>query len=264
MAARTDVFVGVRSGKRSNMRKSNVKTYKGIGMNGFIARWYARNAAKSINDYARDARRVAALLPSGGRVLEVASGPGYQAIEFAKLGGYAITGVDISESFVRIASDNARAAGVDVEFRSGNASDLPFSEGKFNLVYCRAAFKNFAEPVLAIEEMYRVLRSEGVAVIQDLRPDAPERAISEAVAGMNLGRVNAWVTRWIFRHLLLRRAYTREQLEAMVGATPFGSCEVREESLAYEVAMRKRFPLDEWRAAPATGRRDRDRFRRWM
>jgi ubiquinone/menaquinone biosynthesis C-methylase UbiE len=50
---------------------------------------------------------------------------------------------DISETFVRIATENARAAGVDVVFRLGNASDLPLDADQFDLVYCRAAFKNW-------------------------------------------------------------------------------------------------------------------------
>jgi 2-polyprenyl-3-methyl-5-hydroxy-6-metoxy-1,4-benzoquinol methylase len=40
-------------------------------------------------------------------VLEVAPGPGFLAIELAKLGPYRIVGLDISETFVRIAADEA-------------------------------------------------------------------------------------------------------------------------------------------------------------
>jgi hypothetical protein len=58
-------------------------------MEGLIAKWYAKNTAKSINDFRSDARRVAALLAPNARVLEVAPGPGYFAIELARLGGCA-------------------------------------------------------------------------------------------------------------------------------------------------------------------------------
>src|SRR5690242_10599139 len=94
-----------------------VKAYKGVGMEGPIATWYAKSTAKSMNDYTAEARRVAALLPAQGAVLEVAPGPGYFAIELSKLGDYRITGLDVSRSMVEIARRNAVRAGAPVDFQ---------------------------------------------------------------------------------------------------------------------------------------------------
>ena len=85
----------------------NARPYKGIPMEGMLATWYARNTAKSLAEFHYCAKRIAAGLAPGGRVLEIAPGPGYLAIELARLGPYRITGVDISRSFVRIAAGNA-------------------------------------------------------------------------------------------------------------------------------------------------------------
>src|SRR5258705_3799373 len=123
------------------------KPYKGIGMEGFIARWYARNTAGDMRDYRRVARGVAAQVPPGGSVLEVAPGPGYLALEIAKLGKFRICGVDVSRTFVQIASDNAPAARADVEFRLGDAAHMPFRENALDFLVCRAAFQNIADPV---------------------------------------------------------------------------------------------------------------------
>src|SRR5689334_19354414 len=60
------------------------KGYKGMGMEGRIAAWYARNTARDIPDFAALAQRVTATLPAGSRILEVAPGPGYLAIEIAR------------------------------------------------------------------------------------------------------------------------------------------------------------------------------------
>lgn len=68
---------------------------------------------------------MAAALNAGSRVLEIAPGPGLLAIALAKLTGGRVTGFDISRSFVQIASDNARKAGVEVDFEQGDAADLP-------------------------------------------------------------------------------------------------------------------------------------------
>lgn len=69
--------------------KANVdKGYKGMGMEGRVAAWYARNTARDAADFAALAERVTAGLPAGSRILEVAPGPGYLAIEIARRGTY--------------------------------------------------------------------------------------------------------------------------------------------------------------------------------
>src|SRR6516225_12045181 len=152
------------------------KEYRGLAMEGLIARWYARNTGRNIEEFKKAAQEIVRRVPSGSDVLEVAPGPGFLAIELAKFGPYRIVGMDISKSFVRIATENAAKAGVGVTFREGNASSMPFESNSFDFVYCRAAFKNFSEPVEAISEMYRVLKPGGEAVIDDLRRDASNEA----------------------------------------------------------------------------------------
>ena len=74
------------------MEFASVKAYKGIGMEGWIAKWYAANTRKGLEDFRALARRVAGQLAPGSKVLELAPGPGYFAIELAKLSSYQITG----------------------------------------------------------------------------------------------------------------------------------------------------------------------------
>jgi ubiquinone/menaquinone biosynthesis C-methylase UbiE len=215
------------------------RAYKGLPLTGFLARWYARNTAKHIEDYRKAAERVAARLTPGSTLLEVAPGPGYFALALAKLGTYHIVGLDISDTFVKIAADNASAAGVDVDFRHGNASSMPFESGSFDFIYCRAAFKNFSEPVRAIEEMYRVLKPGGTAMIVDLCKDTTAHEIDATVSEMGLGPFNATLTRLIFKHSLLKRAYTEDDFRRMVGQTPFATCEITRESIGMEIALTK-------------------------
>jgi len=95
------------------------KGHKGLGMEGAIARWYARNTWKGIEEYRKLARSLASQLEAGSNVLEVAPGPGYLAIERAKLGRFQLAGLDISKTFVAMAAANAKDAGVPVEFHRG-------------------------------------------------------------------------------------------------------------------------------------------------
>jgi ubiquinone/menaquinone biosynthesis C-methylase UbiE len=216
------------------------KGYRGLGMEGFLARWYARNTAKNKERFRLVALDLAAQLPGGGSILEVAPGPGYLAIELARPGTYRVVGLDISRTFVEIASRNAREAGVDATFTRGNASDMPFEAGSFDLVVCCAAFKNFTEPVHALEEMHRVLCPGGKALIIDLRPDATPAAIDAEVNKMGLGWFNSWLTKLTFRHMLIKRAYSQERFRQMAAQTSFGTCEIHEDPLGMRVWLTKR------------------------
>jgi ubiquinone/menaquinone biosynthesis C-methylase UbiE len=217
---------------------ATAKAYKGLPMEGMIATWYARNTGRDMRRFTDIARLVAERVRPGGDVLEVAPGPGYLAIELAKR-GYAVTALDISRTFVRIARENAAKIGVTVDVRHGNSSAMPFPDASFDFVVCVAAFKNFTDPVGAIKEMHRVLRPGGQASIFDLRKDASLQDIAAEVRGMHLSAVNALVTRFIFRHGLLRAAYTREQLERMAAQSLFGPCEIECSGIGLEVQLTK-------------------------
>ena len=217
------------------------KGYKGLAMKGIVARWYAgiRRSGSQIEDWRKQAAHLTGGLPDGADVLEVAPGPGYFAIEMARLDRLHVTGLDISHTFVEIARENARQAGVSVDFQQGNASSMPFAEGSFDLIICQAAFKNFSQPGKAIDEMYRVLRGGGMAVIQDMWKDAPDATIRKEVNSMQLGPMNAFMTGWTLR-MLRRRAYTKEQFERLVAASAFGGCEIKTSGIGLEVRLTKR------------------------
>ena len=157
------------------------KGYKGLGMNGFIATWYAQNTQKNMAAYRRSAKQVAERVAEGATILEVAPGPGYLSKELAKLGNYHIVGLDISATFVEIAQEKAKEAGVRIDFRLGNAAAMPLADGLFDCIVCSAAFKNFAEPVKALDEMFRVLKPGGKALIIDLRPEASIEVIDKHI-----------------------------------------------------------------------------------
>jgi ubiquinone/menaquinone biosynthesis C-methylase UbiE len=165
------------------LAQAPAKAHKGIGMEGFIASWYARQTVRDADEFQRIARRIAAYVNSNCRVLEVAPGPGYLAIELAKLTSCRMTGVDISHSFIRIASENARKAGVRIDFTHGDAADLPFPADQFDFIVCRAAFKNFSRPLVALNEMHRTLKRGGAALIIDLRKDYSAQAVTDYVRG---------------------------------------------------------------------------------
>lgn len=213
------------------------KAYKGIGMEGFIASWYARQTAKDADEFRNTARRLAPHIKPGARVLEIAPGPGYLAIEVAKLTGCRMVGVDISRSFIRIANENARKAGTDIAFDEGDAADLPFPSNGFDFIFCRAAFKNFSRPLAALNEMYRVLKPGCSALIIDLRKDFSAQEIDQYVRGK--GMINAALIKLTFNTLLKKRAYTRESIAHLASQSSFREGDVHLNAIGFELWLHK-------------------------
>ncbi|MFQ5960812.1 MAG: class I SAM-dependent methyltransferase [Candidatus Methylomirabilales bacterium] len=90
------------------------------------------------------------------RVLDVATGPGYVAGAAAQRGA-AVTGIDFSSAMVA----EARRHYPKVDFREGDAEDLPFAEGSFDGVVMNFGLLHFGRPELALTEAHRVLRPGG-------------------------------------------------------------------------------------------------------
>ena len=206
---------------------------------GLMAKWYAANTAEMMQEYVDLAKRIAGQLSEGARILEVAPGPGYFCIELAKLGPYSITGMDLSRSFVRMAGEKAVQAGVRVQFVHGSASNMPFPKESFDFLLCRAAFKNFADPVGALKDMCRVLRPGGTALLIDLSRDAQPNQVSLAVDKMGLSPVNRVLTKLAFKTVLIRSAYSRAEFEQMLAQTAFSHVEIAGDGFGFEITMTK-------------------------
>src|SRR5919198_6368868 len=182
------------------------RRFKDIGIGGITARWYDNNTRKSrlaeMKEYAKEA---ANYLHDGCSVLEVAPGPGYLAIELAKLGKCdRVIGLDISKDFIEIAQKNAKEAGVSevAEFRHGNVADIPFPDNAFDFIICTAAFKNFKVPFKALSEMYRVLKSGGTALIVDMNRNVSNLQIEDHIKSMEAKGIGKLFMELIFKYFL--------------------------------------------------------------
>jgi ubiquinone/menaquinone biosynthesis C-methylase UbiE len=223
------------------MLNTQRKPYKGLAMEGVIANWYAKNTGRDLTPFGALAARLAQRLAPGAKILEIAPGPGYLAIALARLGRYDITGLDISRSFVTIATENAAKAGVEVDFRVGDAAAMPFADASFDFIVCRAAFKNFTEPTQVLREMQRVLKPAGRALIIDLRKDAASAAIDREVREMNLPWLGRAMTAAILKYALRPRAYSLAEMRGMA-AVAFRGCEIEtggEPSMGFEAWLTK-------------------------
>ncbi len=215
---------------------ATAKAYKGVGMEGSVARWYDRTTRKSMDDFRELAAQIAAEVP-GGRVLEIAPGPGFLSIEMAKR-GLDVRAVDISKTFVQIATKNAGDAGVKVDFVHGNAAELPVKSASVDFVVCRAAFKNFAEPVKAMREMLRVLRPTGTALLIDMRRDTTMNDVRTFVDGMGLSWFQRGLTVLSFRPLI-KRAYPIDEIRRMAAQAGWTDVQIDLHSMGFAARVRR-------------------------
>ena len=118
-----------------------------------------------------------------GRLLDVACGPGVVAAALAP-NAASVVAFDATEQMLEKARARCATAGLtNVVFKSGDAERLPFADAEFDGAVTRAAVHHFADPQRAINEMFRVLRPGGTAIIADVisSEDAAESRLHNAI-----------------------------------------------------------------------------------
>jgi SAM-dependent methyltransferase len=98
----------------------------------------------------------AAAARHGDRVLDVGTGPGYVAERAAARGARPV-GIDIAEGMLAL----ARRRHPKLEFRYGDAEDLPFDAMSFDAVVGNFAVNHLPQPERAMTEVHRVLAVGG-------------------------------------------------------------------------------------------------------
>ncbi|PXF61051.1 MAG: hypothetical protein C4B59_05690 [Candidatus Methanogaster sp.] len=106
--------------------------------------------------------------PAGSdKVLDVATGNGFLAFEFAKRVSD-VTGCDMTRDMLLVAERIQREQGLDnVDFRVMDVESLGFEDESFGIVSCRFAFHHFTDPIKAVSEMARVCKRGGKIVLVD-------------------------------------------------------------------------------------------------
>lgn len=98
----------------------------------------------------------------GPRVLDAGCGPGSDLSTFVSA-GYEVTGIDITQPFLRTADTHVPAASLV----QGDMRRLPFFDQTFDGVWSSAAYLHIprADALETLQEFQRVLRSNGVAFL---------------------------------------------------------------------------------------------------
>jgi len=96
----------------------------------------------------------------GEKILDVACGPGVLTHAAAKAAGprSTVTGVDLSPDMLSLARKQSDGQYPTIEWREGNAQDLPFENQVFDAVFCQLGLMLFPDPAAALKEIWRVLK----------------------------------------------------------------------------------------------------------
>jgi SAM-dependent methyltransferase len=107
---------------------------------------------------------------SGQRVLDVACGTGVVSVTAARLGAH-VTGLDLTPELLERARENARIAGVEIDWHEGDVEKLPFGDAAFDFVLSEFGHIFAPRPEVALGEMLRVLKPGGTIAFSTWPPE---------------------------------------------------------------------------------------------
>ena len=104
----------------------------------------------------------------GDQVLDVACGMGTTSLLIDEQFESSVTGVDFSEYNIQRAKEIAVGKEASVEFKIGDAADLPIEDASIDNLICECAVSTFADQPAALNDFYRVLKTGGNLAISDM------------------------------------------------------------------------------------------------
>ncbi len=120
---------------------------------------------------------------SEGPILDIGTGPGWLLEKLHQASSkFEISGLDISATMAAKAKKNMRAAGLSdlIEVKTGDAADIPLADASFNAVVSTGSVHHWKDPTRALNEIYRVLKPGGQALLYDLVSDTPQAVMHAA------------------------------------------------------------------------------------
>ncbi|HOE14257.1 MAG TPA: bifunctional demethylmenaquinone methyltransferase/2-methoxy-6-polyprenyl-1,4-benzoquinol methylase UbiE [Candidatus Saccharicenans sp.] len=103
----------------------------------------------------------------GDKILDVCTGTGDIAIEFARRGAHDVTGIDLSAGMLARAQQKIEKLNLatKIKLETGSALNLPYGDQTFDLVTIGFGLRNLPDYSRGISEMARVLKPSGRLLI---------------------------------------------------------------------------------------------------
>src|SRR5262245_10243151 len=106
----------------------------------------------------------------GIRMLDVACGAGQIALPAARAGAH-VTGIDLADNLVKQARERAQAEKLAIQLDQGDAEDLPYADGSFDLVVSLIGAMFAPRPERVAAELVRVCKPGGRIVMANWTPE---------------------------------------------------------------------------------------------
>jgi SAM-dependent methyltransferase len=100
---------------------------------------------------------------AGKQLLEVGCGVGIDLVRFAR-GGAKVTGIDVAEVSIELATRNFAQQGLVGNFEVMNGEAMRFADDMFDVVYAHGVLQYTADAAAMVREIHRVLRPGGEAI----------------------------------------------------------------------------------------------------
>ena len=162
-------------------------------------------------------------------MLDVGCGYGRIAIPLAER-GYEVAGIDVAPGLLRAARRNAARRNLAIHFDEGSMTDLPYPDAAFDAVVSLwSAFYELLErdeQVLALHEMGRVLRADGIGIVEG--PIFVEATAADVASGRRHGPGNRLVADRISGHVTAHFVHDAASLRDVVAEAGLTGVEVIE------------------------------------
>ena len=175
---------------------------------------------------------------NSGNCLDVGMGPGWLLITLHEQSpALHLHGIDISPSMVAKAAANVSKAGLAsvIEVKEGDASHIPYGDGFFDAVVSTGSMHHWKEPARALNEIHRVLKHGGYALLYDVVSDTPQSVLKEAAR--EFGRMRMLLL-WL--HAFEEPFYGRQALALLPEASLFKKGSTHFAGVLYCLVMKKK------------------------
>ncbi|ATF88786.1 MULTISPECIES: class I SAM-dependent methyltransferase [Burkholderia] len=124
---------------------------------------------------------------AAGTIADIGTATGVVPVRLAAdpaMEGWRFIGVDLDPAMLDEGRPRLKTLGIEqrVELRVGDALELPFADGELTMAVGRATLHHLPDKAKSLTEMFRVLHPGGVALVHDMRRDAPQHLLDRFTA----------------------------------------------------------------------------------
>jgi ubiquinone/menaquinone biosynthesis C-methylase UbiE len=135
-----------------------------------------------------DLKLIRRLSKKSDKILDLACGYGRITIPLAE-SGYNVVGIDLSPNLIHEAKLRAKKQNLNMCFNIGSMTKLPYKTQSFNKIFCLwSSFNHLltkSEQIKAFNEIYRILKSNGLAFLEMI--NAEKKNIANKVEREGIG-----------------------------------------------------------------------------